>query len=170
MRNCIARGLAEIEAQRSPRPVRCGLAVPADHNALVEYFPAAIAGAVVDDEGLGATGKDAHAVTGQDVVYWDPGLWGRLERIYDLLGECGAPLGYADSGRRRLGSRSVVSYRSRSSTHAAGSANIPRPRMKMLGEAKVKSTRYVARSMHYSNFEELCPIRPWLDAPHDWRT
>lgn len=114
-----AGGLAEDDARKPPRLVGRGLAVLADHDPLVGRLPAAVAGAVVDDEGLGATGTDAHAEAGQLVVPGDPGLVGRLERIDDPLGERGAQPGRPLSGSRRHRIRSVVGWRSRTHVHAA---------------------------------------------------
>lgn len=124
---CLTDGADETEALaeaacKPPRLVGRGLAVLADHDPLVGRLPAAVAGAIVDDEGLGATGTDAHAEAGQLVVPSDPGLVGRLERIDDPLGERGAQLGRPFSGSRGHGIRSVVGRRSRPNVRAAYSA------------------------------------------------
>ena len=58
-----------------------------DDDALVGRLAAAVAGTVVDDEGLGARGLDAAAESDQLVVPCDPGLAGGLQRLDGALGE-----------------------------------------------------------------------------------
>ena len=65
LRRIVAVGdLAEDLLCLSPRLVGRHLAVAADDDALVGRLPAAVAGAVVDDEGLGAAGMDTDAEAG----------------------------------------------------------------------------------------------------------
>ena len=63
---------------QAPCPVRGDPAVAADHDALVGRLAPAVAGPVVDDEGLGAGGLDPAAETGQPVVPGNPGPVPRL--------------------------------------------------------------------------------------------
>ena len=84
--------LAEEVLCQLPRLLDGDPAVAADRDPLDGGLSAAVAGAVVDDEGLGAPGVDADAETGQLVVPGDPGRVGRLERIDGPLGECRAHL------------------------------------------------------------------------------
>ena len=93
-----AGDLSEEVVCQLPRLVDGDPAVAADRDPLVGCLPAAVAGTVVDDEGLGTGGVDAKAEAGQLVVPGDPGRVGRLERIDGPLGECRAHLRDAFSG------------------------------------------------------------------------
>ena len=70
-----------------PRLVGGHPAEASDDDALVGRTAPAAAGAVVDDEGLGARGLDAAAEADQLVVPCDPGLAGGLQGIDVALGE-----------------------------------------------------------------------------------
>ena len=100
----------------SCRVVGRHLAEAADDDALVGRLPAAVSGAVVDDEGLGAAGMDTDAEAGELVVPCDPGRVGRLKRFDDPLGECRAYLRGAFS-RVRLHEGDMASCRKRVDTY-----------------------------------------------------
>ena len=98
-------GPAVDRAQQGHRPVggRPAMvggegAVEFEDDALVGRLPAAVAGPVVDDEGLGPRGLDADAEARELVVPGDPGLLGRLEGVDGPLGERPAHLCGAFSG------------------------------------------------------------------------
>ena len=85
--------------------------VAAQDDLLVGCFPAAVAGSVVDDEGLGAGGMHPDAEPGELVVPRDPGLVGGLESVDGTLGDGELGLGDAFSG---LGHGGIGSWRRQS--------------------------------------------------------
>ena len=72
---------------QTPRLVGGDASVAPDDDALVGRLAPAVAGAVVDDEGLGARRLDAETVPGELVVPGDPGLLGRLQGLDGALGQ-----------------------------------------------------------------------------------
>ena len=81
-----------------PRLVGCDASVAPDDHALVGRLAPAVAGAVIDDEGLGAGRLDAAPEPGQLVVPRDPGLFGGLQRLDGALGQGEPDLGDALAG------------------------------------------------------------------------
>ncbi len=73
---------------QAPCPVRGDPSDAADDDALVGRLAPAVAGAVVDKEGLRTRGMDAHTEAGKLVVPGDPGLVFGLESVYGALGQC----------------------------------------------------------------------------------
>ncbi len=82
-----AGDFAEVVLRHPSRLVGSNLAVAAKHDALVCGFPAAVAGTVIDDEGLGARGVDPDSESGELVVPGNPRLVGRLEGFDGALGQ-----------------------------------------------------------------------------------
>lgn len=81
-----AGDLAEESRRQPPCLVGRDSSAAADHDPPAGCLPAAVTGAVADDEGLGSGGMNTNPEAHELVVPGDPGRVGRLERIGDPLG------------------------------------------------------------------------------------